>query len=127
MNKQQPLKSVDFRGCLVRVTRLERAIYASQMRRSTNSAIPGYSVLSYYTTLQAIINIFPVCGQSCDQSRFLARFVPRRNLDKARVTRLFGLQLFLPWMVPGPLPNQARYLLCYTWYLDYLYGARLSK
>ena len=78
LNKQgiskNPLKSADFRGFLVRVTRFERAISTSQMWRGTSSATPGYSVLSYYTTPQAKIKDFPVCGQSCGQGRFSAWF-----------------------------------------------------
>ena len=61
-------------GALVRVTRFERAISTSQMWRGTSSATPGYSVLSYYTTPRAKIKVFPVCGQSCGQSRFSVRF-----------------------------------------------------
>ena len=30
--------------------------------------------MSYYTTVKAKIKVFPVCGQSCGQSRFSARF-----------------------------------------------------
>ena len=59
---------------LVRVTRFERAISTSQMWRGTNSATPGYSVFCHYTTLRAKIKVFPVCGQSCGQSRFSACF-----------------------------------------------------
>ena len=84
-NKQgiskNPLKSADFRGFLVRVTRFERAISTSQMWRGTSSATPGYSVLSYYTTAKAKIKVFPVCGQSCGQGRFSVCF---HNLPKSR-------------------------------------------
>ena len=37
-----------------------------------------------------------------------------RNPAKARVTRLSGLRLFLPWMERRTLPKQARYQLRYT-------------
>ena len=76
----------------------------SQSRRATNCATPGYLVFSehprvfpnqaryhlrytrifsfcYYTTLGAKIKDFPVCGQSCGQSRFLACF---HSLTKSR-------------------------------------------
>ena len=55
------------------MTGFEPAASCSQSRRATNCATPGYSVLSYYTTLGAKIKDFPVCGQSCGQSRFSAR------------------------------------------------------
>ena len=73
INKETPPGAM-LLGALVRVTRFERAISTSQKWRGTSSATPGYSVLSYYTTPQAKIKDFPVCGQSCGQSRFSARF-----------------------------------------------------
>ena len=45
----------------------------SQMWRPTNWATPGYSVLSYYTTVKAKIKVFPVCSHLCGQSGFWAR------------------------------------------------------
>lgn len=67
---------------MVRVTRFERAISTSQMWRGTNSATPGYSVLSYYTTLGAKMKVFPVCGHLCGQSSFPARFFCPRKSSK---------------------------------------------
>ena len=79
---------------MVEVTGFEPAASCSQSRRATNCATPGYLVFSelprvfpnrafyqlnytrifsfcYYTTEKAKIKDFPVCGQSCGQSRFL--------------------------------------------------------
>ena len=61
-------------GALVRVTRLERAISASQMRRGTNSATPGYSLSCHDTTARGKNKVFSVCGHLCGQSRFCAVF-----------------------------------------------------
>ena len=71
-------------GALVRVTRLERAISASQMRRGTNSATPGYSLFCHDTTARGKNKVFSVCGQSCGQSRFYAAFGNRRKSRKGR-------------------------------------------
>ena len=71
-------------GALVRVERLKLSASRSQTARSISWTTPGYSVLSYYTTLRAKIKVFPVCGQSCGQSRFSAWFrdppKPRKHL-----------------------------------------------
>ena len=131
-------------GALVRVTRFERAISTSQMWRGTSSATPGYSVLSYYTTPRAKIKDFPVCGQSCGQSRFSVRFRdPAKShkrpcckafrasasqvVDGVRTTPKAGalptalhpvIQLFYP--AGRILPNQTRYHLRYIRiYLSY--------
>ena len=126
-NKQgiskNPLKSADFRGFLVRVTRFERAISTSQMWRGTNSATPGYSVFCYYTTLGAKIKVFPVCGQSCGQSRFSASF---HSLPKSRKRPCFkAFRAFTSQVmdgvhrtpkcgaVPAPLHPDIQFLLLY--------------
>ena len=46
MNKKKPLKSIDFRGFLVRVGRLERPVSWTQTARSINWTTPGYSIFS---------------------------------------------------------------------------------
>lgn len=71
-------------GALVRVTRLERAISASQMRRGTNSATPGYSLSCHDTTASGKNKVFSVCGHSCGQSRFCAAFSNRGKSRKCR-------------------------------------------
>ena len=71
-------------GALVRVTRLERAISASQMRRGTNSATPGYSLFCHDTTASGKNKVFSVCGHSCGQSHFYAVF---GNQGKSRKRR----------------------------------------
>ena len=117
-NKQgiskNPLKSADFRGFLVRVTRFERAISTSQMWRGTSSATPGYSVFA----------IIPCCGQKSKiflsvvipvvRAAFWPGCVPWGNPANARAARLSGLPLLRSWMVLGILPKQVRYQLRYT-------------
>lgn len=71
-------------GALVRVTRLERAISASQMRRGTNSATPGYSLSCHDTTARGKNKVFSVCGHLCGQSRFCAVFSNRGKSRKRR-------------------------------------------
>ena len=71
-------------GALVRVTRLERAISASQMRRGTNSATPGYSLFCHDTTASGKNKVFSVCGHSCGQNRFCAVFCNRGKSRKCR-------------------------------------------
>lgn len=71
-------------GALVRVTRLERAISASQMRRGTNSATPGYSLFCHDTTASGKNKVFSVCGHSCGQSRFYTAFGNRGKSSKRR-------------------------------------------
>ena len=124
-NKQgiskNPLKSADFRGFLVRVTRFERAISTSQMWRGTNSATPGYSVFA----------IIPCCGQKSKiflsvvipvvRAAFRPGCVPWGNPANARAARLPGLRLLRPWMVSTALPNVARYQLRYTRIFNFCY------
>ena len=64
---------------MVRVTRFERAISASQMRRDTNFATPGYLLFCHDTTASGKNKDFSVCGHSCGQSRFCAAFANRRK------------------------------------------------
>ena len=71
-------------GALVRVTRLERAISASQMRRGTNSATPGYSLFCHDTTASGKNKVFSVCGHLCGQRRFCAAFCNRGKSRKRR-------------------------------------------
>ena len=73
INKENPLKSIDFRGFLVRVARLERAASTSQMSRATNCTTPGYLVVMIIARNSCDSKSFPVCGHLCGQSGFLAR------------------------------------------------------
>ena len=66
------------------MTRLERAISASQMRRGTNSATPGYSLSCHDTTARGKNKVFSVCGHLCGQSRFCAVFSNRGKSRKRR-------------------------------------------
>ena len=114
MNKKNPLKSADFRGFLVRVTRFERAISTSQMWRGTNSATPGYSVFAIITRHRRKSKIFlsvviPVVRAACRSC-----FAIRRNPANASAARLSGLRLLRSWMKSKALPKQARYQLRYT-------------
>ena len=97
-NKQRirkPSEISRFQRVLVRVTRFERAISTSQMWRGTSSATPGYSILSYYTTPQAKIKVFPVCGQLCGQSQFSARFADPVRPRKRPCHKAFRASAFL--------------------------------
>ena len=67
----------------------------SQMWRGTSSATPGYSILSYYTTLQVKIKDFPVCGHSCGQGRFSARFCKPVKSRKRPCCKAFRASTFL--------------------------------
>lgn len=92
-------------GALVRVTRFERAISTSQMWRGTSSATPGYSVLSYYTTPQVKIKDFPVCGHSCGQGRFSARFGDPAKWRKRPCCKAFRASAFLVVDGAGSTPK----------------------
>ena len=117
-NKQgiskNPLKSVDFRGFLVRVTRFERAISTSQMWRGTNSATPGYSVFAIIPRWGRKSKFFLSVVNPVVKAVFRSVFTTCQNPANARAARLSGLPLLSSWMVPGPLPNHARYQLRYT-------------
>ena len=56
----------------------------SQTRRDTNFAIPGYSFFCHDTTAERKIKDFPVCGQTCGQSRFCAAFSSWGKTSKRR-------------------------------------------
>ena len=94
-------------GALVRVTRLERAISASQMRRGTNSATPGYSLSCHDTTARGKNKVFSVCGHLCGQSRFCAVFSNRGKSRKRR--RRKALRRFVS---PYPGYNHGTPKLC---------------
>ena len=114
MNKQKPLKSSDFRGFLVRVTRFERAISTSQMWRGTSSATPGYSVFDIIPRWGRKSKIFLSVVIPVVRAAFQPGLTPRQNPANARVSRLSGPSLFHWWIASGPLPKQARYQLRYT-------------
>ena len=74
INKEKPSEINRFQRVLVRVARLERAASTSQMSRATNCTTPGYLLITIIARKSCDSKFFPVCGQSCGQSRFLARF-----------------------------------------------------
>ena len=114
-NKQgiskNPLKSADFRGFLVRVTRFERAISTSQMWRGTNSATPGYSVFAIIPRWGRKSKIFLSVVNPVVKAVFRPVFTACQNPANARAARLSGLSLLRSWMVSTALPKQARYQL----------------
>ena len=99
---------------MVRVTRLERAISASQMRRGTNSATPGYSVFAIIPRWGQKSKIFLSVVILVVRAAFQPGLLTRRNGANARAVRLSGLLLLRSWMALGTLPKQARYQLRYT-------------
>ena len=89
------------------MTGFEPAASCSQSRRATNCATPGYLVFypagrilpnqaryqlrytrifnfCHYTTAERKIKDFPVCGQTCGQSRFCAAFSSWGKSSKRR-------------------------------------------
>ena len=108
MNKKNPLKSADFRGFLVRVTRFERAISTSQMWRGTSSATPGYSVFAIIPRWRQKSKIFLSVVNPVVRAAFRPGLVPQQNPANARVSRLSGLLLLRSWMVSPALPNYTR-------------------
>ena len=84
------------------MARLERAASTSQMWRPTNWATPGYSVLSYYTTVKAKIKVFPVCSHLCGQSGFWARHCCPEKSRKRPCYKGFGAS-------DVPIANESAY------------------
>ena len=121
MKKRTPLKSADFRGVLVRVTRFERAISTSQMWRGTNSATPGYSVFAIIPRWGRKSKIFLSVVNPVVKAVFRPVFTACQNPANARVARLSGLPLLRSWMVSTALPNVARYQLRYTRIFSFCY------
>lgn len=66
------------------MARLERAASTSQMSRATNCTTPGYLVVMIIARKSCDLKFFPVCGQSCGQSRFYAAFGNRGKSRKRR-------------------------------------------
>ena len=98
-------------GALVRVTRLERAISASQMRRGTNSATPGYSISAIIPRQGGKSKIFLSVVIYVVKADFIPLSATRESPANAGVTRLCGIS---PYPVPDTataLPKQARYQL----------------
>ena len=101
-------------GALVRVTRLERAISASQMRRGTNSATPGYSISAIIPRRRGKSKIFLSVVIYVVKAAFVPFSARGRNPANTGVTRLCGV---FPCPVPDTAtahPKQARYQLRYT-------------
>ena len=101
-------------GALVRVTRLERAISASQMRRGTNSATPGYSISAMIPRRTVKIKFFLSVVIYVVKAAFVPPSATGGNPANAGAARLCGVS---PCPVPDTataLPNQARYQLRYT-------------
>ena len=112
-------------GALVRVTRLERAISASQMRRGTNSATPGYSISAIIPRRGRKSKIFLSVVIYVVKAAFMPLSAIRENPTNAGVTRLSGVS---PHPIPDTataLPKQARYQLRYTRLLLSLIHIRL--
>ena len=59
----------------------------------------------YYTTAQAKIKDFPVCGQSCGQSRFSARFGDPAKSRKRPCCKAFQASAFLVVDGAGATPK----------------------
>ena len=112
--KAKPSEIIDFRGFLVRVTRLERAISASQMRRGTSSATPGYSVFAIIPRWGRKSKIFLSVVIPVVRAVFRPGLLTRRYPANTRGARLSGLLLLRPWMEHRTLPNVAPYQLSYT-------------
>ena len=74
IDKEKSSEINRFQRALVRVARLERAASTSQMWRPTNWATPGYFAVMIIARKSCDLKFFPVCGQSCGQSQFPARF-----------------------------------------------------
>ena len=101
-------------GALVRVTRLERAISASQMRRGTNSATPGYSISAIIPRRRGKSKIFLSVVIYVVKAAFVPFSAIGENPANAGAARLCGVS---PYPVPDTdtaLPKQARYQLRYT-------------
>ena len=101
-------------GALVRVTRLERAISASQMRRGTNSATPGYSISAIIPRWGRKAKIFLSVVIYVVKGDFMPLSATGESPVNAGAARLCGVS---PCPIPDTvtaLPNQARYQLRYT-------------
>ena len=129
-NKQgiskNPLKSADFSGLLVRVTRFERAISTSQMWRGTNSATPGYSVFAIIPRCGRKLKIFLSVVNPVVKAVFRPVFTTCQNPANARVARLSGLQSLSVVIDGNTLPKQARYQLRYTRSFDLIHYTDFS-
>ena len=98
-------------GALVRVTRLERAISASQMRRGTNSATPGYSISAMIPRRTVKIKFFLSVVIPVVKATFVPFSATGGNPANADVARLCVVS---PHPIPDTataLPKQARYQL----------------
>ena len=98
---QNPSEINDFRGVLVRVARLERAVSWSQTRRDTNFATPGYLVFSFLEILLSVV-------KAVVRGNFDALLKQRLNPATARASTTSGVSLSPAPDSGTPLPNQAR-------------------
>ena len=102
------------RRIMVRVTRLERAISASQMRRGTNSATPGYSISAIIPRQGGKSKIFLSVVIYVVKTTFVSLSAIGESPANAGTSRLCGVS---PCSVPDTataLPNHPRYQLRYT-------------
>ena len=101
-------------GALVRVTRLERAISASQMRRGTNSATPGYSISAIIPRWGRKAKIFLSVVIYVVKGDFMPLSATGESPVNAGAARLCGVS---PCPIPDTvtaLPNVAPYQLSHT-------------
>ena len=98
----------------------------SQMWRGTSSATPGYSVFAIIPRRRRKSKIFLSVVNYVVRADFRPGLVTRRNPASARAARLSGLRLLWSWMLPGPLPNVARYQLRYTRLFSLLFCSAAS-
>ena len=108
-------------GALVRVTRLERAISASQMRRGTNSATPGYSISAMIPRRGRKSKFFLSVVIPVVKAAFVPFSATGEKPAIARVARLCGVS---PRPVPDSAtahPNVAPYQLSYTRIFTFLH------
>ena len=113
-------------GALVRVTRLERAISASQMRRGTNSATPGYSISAMIPRRAVKIKLFLSVVIPVVKGDFVPFSATGEKPAIARAARLCEL-LSKPRMDRVyALPNQARYQLRYTRIFNFCHDTMAS-